>query len=130
MNWFRHYRGFHAGEWLSLAMVILLALVAGIASLKLVIWLLTPERDKDESEEDYWRRHDRCSAAKAKRGSSLFIFLGRLLGRVILSQSFTTLGLGLCLCCFLRVDLREITEMARAIAGNPLLRFNRRRLLG
>jgi hypothetical protein len=130
VNWFRHYgNGVHAGEWLSLAMVILLALVAGIALLKLVIWLLTPERDKDESEEDYWRRHDRCSAAKAKRGSSLFIFLG-LLGRVFLSQSFMTLGLGLCLCCFLRVDLREITEMARAIAGNPLLRFNRRRLLG
>jgi hypothetical protein len=49
VNWFRHYRGFHAGEWLSLAMVILLALVPGIALLKLVIWRLTPERDKDES---------------------------------------------------------------------------------
>jgi hypothetical protein len=57
VNWFRHYRGFHAGEWLSLAMVILLALVPGIALLKLVIWLLTPERDKDESEEAYWRMH-------------------------------------------------------------------------
>jgi hypothetical protein len=38
-------------------MVILLALVPGIALLKLVIWRLTPERDKDESEEDYWRMH-------------------------------------------------------------------------
>ena len=58
MNWFRHYGlGFHAGEWLPLAMVILLALVLGIALLKLVIWLLTPEREKDESERDYWRIH-------------------------------------------------------------------------
>ena len=58
MNWFRHYGlGFHAGEWLALAIVILLALVPGIALLKLAISLLTPERDKDESEEDYWRMH-------------------------------------------------------------------------
>ena len=58
MNWFRHYgNGVHAGEWLSLAMVILLALVPGIALSELAIWLLTPERDKDESEEDYWRMH-------------------------------------------------------------------------
>jgi len=45
------------GEWLSLAIVILLVLVLGIALLRLVIWRLTPERDKDESEEDYWRMH-------------------------------------------------------------------------
>ena len=58
MNWFGHYgNGVHAGEWLSLALVILLALVPGTALLKLVIWLLTPERDKNESEEDYWRMH-------------------------------------------------------------------------
>ena len=41
---------FTQGEWLALAMVILLALVSDIVLLKLVIWLLTPERDKDESE--------------------------------------------------------------------------------
>ena len=58
MNWFRHYGlGCHAGEWRTLAMVILLALVQGIALLKLVIRLLTPEPDKDESERDYWRTH-------------------------------------------------------------------------
>ena len=58
MNWFRHYGdGVHAGEWLSLAMVILLALVPGIALLKLVICFLTPERDKDESDRDYWHIH-------------------------------------------------------------------------
>jgi hypothetical protein len=57
VNPFRHYgRGFHAGEWLALAMVILLALVPGIALLKLAIWF-TPERDKDERERDYWRIH-------------------------------------------------------------------------
>jgi hypothetical protein len=58
VNWFRHYGlGFHAGEWFALGMVILLALVLGIALLKPVIWLLTPKRDKDQSEKDYWRRH-------------------------------------------------------------------------
>ena len=56
VNWFRHYAfGTHAGGWLALGMVILLALVSGIAVLKLVLWPLTPERDKDES--DYWRIH-------------------------------------------------------------------------
>jgi hypothetical protein len=53
VNWFRHRLGFHARIWL----VILLALVPGIALLKLVIGLLTPGRDKDESERDYWRAH-------------------------------------------------------------------------
>jgi hypothetical protein len=58
VNWFRHYEvAFYAGEWLALVMVILLALVAGIALLKLVIWLLIPERDKDEDGRDYWRIH-------------------------------------------------------------------------
>jgi predicted nucleotidyltransferase len=58
VNWFRHVGiGFHSGEWLASAIVILLALVPGIALLKLVIWLLTPERDRDESGNDYWRRH-------------------------------------------------------------------------
>ena len=70
MNWFRHYgNGVHAGEWLWLAMVILLALVPGIALLKLVIWLLTPERDKDESEEAYWRMHGRINVLRARRKS-------------------------------------------------------------
>jgi hypothetical protein len=58
VNWFRHYGlGLHAREWLGLAMVILVALVPGIALFKLVIWLLTPERDADESEKDYWGTH-------------------------------------------------------------------------
>jgi hypothetical protein len=58
VNWVRYYgRGFHANEWLALAMVILLGLVPGIGLLKLLIWLLTPERDKDESEGDYWHIH-------------------------------------------------------------------------
>jgi hypothetical protein len=45
---------FTPGERLALAIVVLLP---GIALLKLVIWLLTPRRDKDESERDYWRMH-------------------------------------------------------------------------
>jgi len=55
VNWFSHHGvGFHAGEQLALAIVVLLP---GIALLKLVIWLLTPERNKDKSERDYWRIH-------------------------------------------------------------------------
>ena len=62
MNWFGHYAfGSHAGEWLAIALVILLALLSGIALLTLVIWLLTPERDtdksEDKSEKEYWRIH-------------------------------------------------------------------------
>ena len=58
MNWFTRYVfSCHVSKWLA---VILLAL-AGVALLKLVIWLLTPERDADESgnesEKDYWRIH-------------------------------------------------------------------------
>jgi hypothetical protein len=54
LNWFTRYVfGCHVSRWLA---VILLALV-GVALLKLVIWLLTPERDADESEKDYWRIH-------------------------------------------------------------------------
>jgi len=61
VNWFRHYGlGLHAG-WPSLAMLIVLTLVPGIALFKLVFWLLTRERNADasadESERDYWRIH-------------------------------------------------------------------------
>jgi hypothetical protein len=55
VNWFGHRGlGFQAGDRLAFAIVILLP---GIALLKLVIWLLTPERNKDKSERDYWRIH-------------------------------------------------------------------------
>jgi hypothetical protein len=62
VNWFRHYGlGFHAGEWLALSTVILLALVPGVALSKLIFWLLTRGRDadasEDKSEKDYWRIH-------------------------------------------------------------------------
>ena len=50
------FSGCHMSKWLALAEVILLALV-GVVLLKLVFWLLTPERDADESEKDYWRIH-------------------------------------------------------------------------
>jgi len=56
VNWFSHHgAGFHASDRLALAIVILLP---GIALLKLVIWLLTPERDKDQGEKDYWQIHN------------------------------------------------------------------------
>jgi hypothetical protein len=57
VNWFRYFGlGFRAGGWLELAMATLLAVV-GIALLELVISFLTPERDEDESEREYWRIH-------------------------------------------------------------------------
>src|SRR4029077_7296045 len=49
--------------------------------------------------------------------ASSFIFLHRLVRRIFLCQSFMTLCLGLCLCCFLGVELREITEVATAISA-------------
>jgi len=58
VNWFTRYVfGYHVSKWLA---VILLMLV-GVAVLKLVIWLLTPDREAEESgdksEKDYWRIH-------------------------------------------------------------------------
>ena len=58
MNWFRDYAfGSHAGEWLALAMVILLSVALCFALSALVFWLLTRERDTDESEREYWGLH-------------------------------------------------------------------------
>src|SRR5712672_1599754 len=42
---------------------ILLALVPGIALLRLVIWLFTPRRDKEENERDYSAFYSRSSPA-------------------------------------------------------------------
>jgi hypothetical protein len=58
VNWFMRYGfGSHTGVWLGLAMVILLPFVLCIASLRLVLWLLTRKRDTDESEREYRRIH-------------------------------------------------------------------------
>ena len=58
VNWFRRCAfGSHVGEWLALALVILLTLAFCIALLRLVFRLLKRERDTDESESDYWRIH-------------------------------------------------------------------------
>jgi hypothetical protein len=62
VNWFRHCGlGFHAGEWLALAIVILLSFGSSITSLRLGMWLLTRKRDsygsEDERDKQYWRAH-------------------------------------------------------------------------
>jgi hypothetical protein len=62
VNWFRHNAfGSHIGEWLALAIIILLSFALSIALLKVVFWLLAHERGaderEDESEKDYWRMH-------------------------------------------------------------------------
>jgi hypothetical protein len=62
VNWFRQYAfGSHAGEWLALAMVILLSFALRMVSLRFGLWFLTRKRDPDESEGDsekqYWRIH-------------------------------------------------------------------------
>ena len=60
MNWFRNYAfGSRAGEWLALAIVILVSFALCIASLRLVFWFLTRKRDADdgEGEKEYWRAH-------------------------------------------------------------------------
>ncbi len=57
-NWFRRdVFGSHAGEWLALAIVILLSFALCIALSKLVWWLRTRKREADESEKEYWRIH-------------------------------------------------------------------------
>jgi hypothetical protein len=62
VNWFRHGAfGFHMGEWLALAMVILLSCALSIALSKLVFWLFARQREADEregeAEKEYWRIH-------------------------------------------------------------------------
>jgi hypothetical protein len=62
VNWFRHDAfGFHMGEWLALAMVILLSFALSIALSKLVFWLFARRREADEregeAEKEYWRIH-------------------------------------------------------------------------
>jgi hypothetical protein len=44
-------------EWLALALAIMVLFALGIALSSLVFWLLTRERDADESEKEYWRMH-------------------------------------------------------------------------
>lgn len=59
MNWFRRDAfGSHAGEWLALAIVVLLLFALCIALSKLVGWLRTRKREADESEKEYWRIHE------------------------------------------------------------------------
>lgn len=58
MKWLLIYAfGFHVGEWLTLGAMIVFAFAGWIASLKIVFWLLTRQRDADELESEYWRIH-------------------------------------------------------------------------
>jgi predicted branched-subunit amino acid permease len=58
VNWFRRCAfGSHLGEWLALALVILLTFALRVAFLRLVFRVPKRERDQDESERDYWRIH-------------------------------------------------------------------------
>lgn len=49
--------GFHAGEWLAFALVILLFFALCIALLRLIFGLFKRKGDTDESEKDYWGIH-------------------------------------------------------------------------
>ena len=58
MKWFRSYAfGSHAGELLVLGVMIVFAFALCTASLRVVFWLLTRERDPDDPEREYWRIH-------------------------------------------------------------------------
>ncbi len=66
MNWFRRYAfGSHAGEWIALALAILVLFALPIALSRLVFWFLGRKRNTDESEDEsedqsekeYWRIH-------------------------------------------------------------------------
>jgi len=62
VNWLRG-DGFdsHLGEWLALALDILILFALGIALSRLVFWFLRRKRDTDESEDESeredWRMH-------------------------------------------------------------------------
>jgi hypothetical protein len=62
VNWLRG-DGFasHPGEWLAVALAILVLFALGIALLRFVFWLLKRRRDTNdsegESEREYWRIH-------------------------------------------------------------------------
>ena len=57
VNWFRRDAfGSHAGEWLALAIGILVSFALCIALSKLVWWLRRRKREA-ESEKEYWRIH-------------------------------------------------------------------------
>jgi len=58
VTWFRRDGlAFHVGEWLALALVILLTFALCIALLRLVFGFFKRKGDTDESERDYWRIH-------------------------------------------------------------------------
>jgi len=58
VNWFRRdVFGSPAGEWLALAIVVLLTFALRIAVPKLFWWLRSRKREEDESEKEYWRIH-------------------------------------------------------------------------
>lgn len=62
VNWFRHGAfSSHVGQWLGLALAILVLFALRIALSRLVFWFLKRKRDTDESEDEsereYWRIH-------------------------------------------------------------------------
>jgi hypothetical protein len=58
VTWFRQGGfDFHAGEWLAVALVIVLLFALCIALLRLVFGFFKRKGDTDESESDYWRIH-------------------------------------------------------------------------
>jgi len=58
VNWFRRDGfGFHAGDWLVFAPVILVLFALCIALSRLVFGLFKRKGDTDKGERDYWRLH-------------------------------------------------------------------------
>jgi len=58
VNWFRRdVFGTLAGEWLALAIVVLLTFAFRVAAPKLFWRLRSRKRASDESEKEYWRIH-------------------------------------------------------------------------
>jgi hypothetical protein len=58
VDWFRQYAlGSHFGEWLALALVILLTFALCVALSRSVLRLFKRKGEPDKSESDYWRTH-------------------------------------------------------------------------
>jgi hypothetical protein len=56
MHWLKNYVfGAHFGDWLALAVVVVLITAARIGARRFIFWLLTHKRDKGKDKKEYWR---------------------------------------------------------------------------
>jgi hypothetical protein len=58
MHWLTHYAfGSHLVDWFALVIVVVLTVAVRIGTRRFMLWLLSHKRDRDKSENEYWRMH-------------------------------------------------------------------------